>query len=211
MADPETALSSDLAARLAARGRVRRFAPGEVVFGPGRAPGGMVILRSGRLRVRQIGESGREIVLYRIGEGDSCVMTSACMLAHEQLAAEGVAEAEVEALVIDRAAFDELMSEPPFRDAVLRAFSARIVELMGVLEAVAFGRVDIRLAQALLRLADGERQVRATHQDLATELGTAREVVSRQLAEFRRRGWVEAARGTVALLDAEALSALAAE
>jgi CRP/FNR family transcriptional regulator len=210
MADPDTALPPDLAARLSAMGRVVRFGPGDVVFGPGRAPRGMVVLRRGSLRVRQVGEGGHEIVLYRIGAGASCVMTSACMLAQEQLAAEGVAETSVEALVIARAEFDRLMGETAFRDAVLRAFSARIVELMGVLEAVAFGRLDIRLAQLLLRLAGEGETVRATHAELAVELGSAREVISRQLAEFRRRGWVEATRGEIVMRDRAVSRGLAA-
>ena len=212
MADLDlSALPPDLAARVRAMGREARFAPGETVFGPGRAPGGLVVLREGTLRVRQIGESGREIVLYRISSGDGCVMTAACLMAGGGLPAEGVAETDLSALVIPQAGLDRLLAEEPaFRDAMLRSFARRITELMGVVEAVAFGRIDIRLAGALLRLAEGGT-VRATQADLATELGTAREVVSRQLAEFRRRGWVEPGRGTVRLTDAPALARLAEE
>ena len=84
-------------------------------------------------------------------------------------------------------------------------------DLFMVIEEIAFQRLDIRLAQKLIELARDTGQIRATHQQLAAELGTAREVISRQLGEFQRRGWIGQARGVVDLLDAAAIGRLAAQ
>ena len=121
-------------------------------------------------------------------------------------------ETEVEALLLPRPVFDELMSrEPAFRDFVLKTWASRLADLMLLVEEVAFRRVDVRLAHCLLVRADPAGVVALTHQELAAELGTAREVVSRQVREFDRRGWVHAERGAVRLTDRDAIAALAAE
>ncbi len=96
-----------------------------------------------------------------------------------------------------------------FRQFVFTAYSRRMTDLFAVIEEIAFRRLDIRLAQKLIDLSASDDAIRATHQKLAVELGTAREVVSRQLAEFQRRGWIEQARGVIRILDRNAISALA--
>ena len=89
------------------------------------------------------------------------------------------------------------------------AFSKRITDLFRMIDEVAFQRIDVRLAHSLVTLAGTDDHIATTHQKLAAELGTAREVVSRQLQEFQRRGWVQLARGAVTLKDRTALEALA--
>ena len=114
-------------------------------------------------------------------------------------------------MAIPRTVFDELLSQSvAFRNFIFTAFSRRITDLFQVIEDIAFQRVDIRLAQRLLELARGTGQIRATHQHLAVELGTAREVVSRQLGEFQRRGWIRQSRGVIDLTDKAGLDRLAA-
>lgn len=184
---------------------------GTVIFGPGKSPENLLLLLEGRVRVQQVSEAGREIVLYRVEAGQSCVLTTACLLAHEDYSAEGIAETDIQAVAIPRAVFDELVSQSAaFRNFIFTAFSRRITDLFQVIEDIAFQRVDIRLAQRLLDLARGTGQIRATHQQLAVELGTAREVVSRQLGEFQRRGWIRQSRGAIDLLDKAVLDRLAA-
>ncbi|MGI1661629.1 Crp/Fnr family transcriptional regulator [Palleronia sp. KMU-117] len=181
-----------------------------VIFGPGKAPENLLLLLDGTVRVQQVSESGREIVLYRVHAGESCVLTTACLLAYEDYSAEGVAETEVEAAAIPRQVFDDLVSgSEVFRRFVFSAYSKRITDLFLVIEEIAFRRMDIRLAQKLIELAGTGRDVRATHQQMAAELGTAREVVSRQLSEFQRRGWIEQSRGAIGLKDPAAIAALA--
>lgn len=203
-------LPRDVRNRLVALSRVVKVPKGKTVFDPGNVPDSLLFLLEGRLRVSQTSEGGREIVLYRVEAGESCVLTTACILADEAYAAEGTAETDITAIALPRRAFDELVTEAPaFRGFVLAAYSRRLIDLMRVVDDVAFGKIDVRLAGRLCNLAAGSDTLSATHQELATELGTAREVISRQLNEFQRKGWVEQSRGKVTLKDRDALNALA--
>jgi len=176
---------------LTAKSAVVAVPEGTVIFGPGKSPENLLLLLDGRVRVQQVSEGGHEIVLYRVEAGQSCVLTTACLLAHEDYAAEGIAETDIRAVAIPRTVFDELVSQSiAFRNFIFTAYARRITDLFQVIEDIAFQRVDIRLAQKLLELARMTDQVRATHQQLSVELGTAREVISRQLGEFQRRGWI---------------------
>ncbi len=172
-------------------------------------PENLLLLLSGTVRVQQTSDTGREIVLYRINAGESCVLTTASLLAQDTYSAEGVAETNVRAVAIPRAVFDDLIEgSRSFRDFVFSAYSRRFADLFYVIDEVAFRRIDIRLAQKLLELQDDSHALHATHQQLAAELGTAREVISRQLQEFQRRGWVELSRGEVRLKDQGAMRKL---
>ncbi|WP_375544274.1 Crp/Fnr family transcriptional regulator [Phaeobacter inhibens] len=183
---------------------------GAVIFGPGKSPENMLFLLDGTVRVQQVSDSGREILLYRINAGESCVLTTACLLAYEDYAAEGVAETDVAAAALPRSVFDALVAaSAEFRSFVFSAFSKRITDLFLVIDEVAFQRVDVRLAQGLLDLAGAGDHLAVTHQQLAVDLGTAREVVSRQMQEFQRRGWVQLARGSVDIVNRDALRQLA--
>jgi CRP/FNR family transcriptional regulator len=116
----------------------------------------------------------------------------------------------VQAVAVPRAVFDDLVAQSKsFRDFVFAAFSKRITDLFLMIDEVAFQRIDVRLAHKLTQLADADGKVATTHQKLSVELGTAREVVSRQLQEFQRRGWIEQARGAVVIVDRAQLDLLA--
>lgn len=194
---------------LEARATVISVDRGTVLFGPGKAPEHLIFLLEGTVRVQQCAESGREIVLYRVHAGESCVLTTACLLAYEDYTAEGLAETDIRAAALPRLVFDDLIAQSKeFRSFVFSAYSRRITDLFHVIDEVAFQRMDIRLAQKLVVLGQGGR-VQATHQQLAAELGTAREVVSRQLQEFQRRDWIRQSRGVIEILNAPAVSALA--
>lgn len=204
-------LPQDIRAILHRDARLVVARPGERIFGAGTVPQNLLFLLSGTLRVSQTSDTGREIVLYRVEGGQSCVMTTACVLAHEAYLAEGVAETEVTAMALPMATFDRLFADhPAFRDFILAAYTQRITDLFRIIDEVAFGRIDVRLASKLLQLADEAGEIKATHQSLASELGTAREVISRQMTEFQKRGWLSQSRGMVALVDRDALQALAA-
>lgn len=190
--------------------RTTRLTKGAVIFGPGHPAENLLLLVGGTVRVQQLSEAGREIVLYRVHSGESCVLTTACLLAFEDYSAEGIAETDVEAIMIPRDAFDELMSvSKEFRAFVFEAYSKRITDLFMVIEEIAFKRMDIRVAQKLLELQDAQSALHLTHQQLAIELGTAREVISRQLKEFERRGWLTLHRGEIKLRDVAAIDWLA--
>ena len=180
------------------------------VFEPGKSVNDMIFLLEGTGRVQQVSEGGREIVLYRIEAGQSCIMTASCLLGHEEYSAEGISETKIVAAVIPQDAFNELLANSAsFRSFVFSTFSQRLAELMTIINEVAFRRLDIRLAQKLLDLSSNTHEVKITHQQLATELGTVREVVSRQLQEFHRRNWLELNRGLIVIKERRGLIELA--
>lgn len=137
-------------------------------------------------------------------------MTTACLLAFEDYSAQGIAECDLRAIAISRDLCDQLLAgSKQFRQFIFGAFTKRITDLFETVEEVAFQRIDVRLAQKLIELAAGNSMVYTTHQQLAVELGTAREVISRQLREFQRRNWILQARGSITLVDKQNLKQLA--
>lgn len=181
---------------------------GTTLFGPGSPAERFVVVLSGTVRVEQVGEGGRSIVLYRVGPGESCVMTTSCLLSGEAYGAWGIAEGAVEALALPSTTFRRLVDrDADFRALTLSVFSDRIIELSGVIEELLVRRVDLRLAAWLAGHGDGGT-LATTHQAIANELGSAREVVSRVLKDFERHGWVRLGRGAVTVLDRGALSRL---
>lgn len=203
-------LEPDARARFARAVQRVRLPAQSVVFRPGDVCDRFLFVLAGRVRVQQIAESGREIVLYRVGPGETCVLTTASLLGGDPYAAEGVTDDEVEALVLPLAGFQDLLAtSDAFRRLVFRTYGRRLTQIMAVLEDVAFRRIDARLAAHLLARAGAASEVLATHHDLAVELGTAREVVSRQLKAFEQRGLVQATRGSVRILERAGLAALA--
>ncbi len=196
--------------RLNNTARVIHVKKGGQVFGPANIPDSLIFLYDGRIRVSQSSDSGREIVLYRVDAGESCVLTTACMLAEEAYNAEGIAETDITAIVLPKPAFDRLAAEEDaFRNFVFSAYSRRLIDLLRVVDDVAFGRIDVRLAERLLALGQGSKQVHATHQELASELGTAREVVSRVLNDFHKRELIEQSRGVITFKNKPGLAAIA--
>lgn len=198
-----------------ARDRLERSAQpaslpkGAVLFRPGDACRNFLMMIDGGVRVQMTAESGREIVLYRVSRGETCILTTSCLMTRRDYGAEGVAESDCAALALDAGAFHDLLGcSGLFRDFVFRSFGARITGLLALVEEVAFRRVDLRLARFLLDRAPGGGELELTHQVIAVELGTAREVVSRQLKEFERRGLVGLNRGRVAVLDPAGLEAV---
>ena len=202
-------LPADIRETLVAGSQIVRAPAGTEIFSPGQSADNLLLLLDGTVRVSQRSDTGRDIFLYRVNAGESCVLTTACMLAYENYAADGVAETDIEAVAIPRRTFDDLVARSPvFREFVFAAYSRRITDLFTLIDHIVFQRMDVRLADRLIALAhDGI--VSATHQALGVELGTAREVISRTLADFQRRGWIEQSRGAIRLLDTGSLSRLA--
>lgn len=194
-------LPADIRAELAKGSQIASVPAGTQVFAPGQSADNLLLLLDGSVRVQQRSETGREVFLYRVHAGESCVLTTACMLAFEDYSADGIAETDVTAVVIPRTTFDDLVARSKvFREFVFTAYSRRITDLFTLVDDIVFQKMDVRLASRLLELADDAGVVHATHSFLATELGTAREVISRTLAEFHRRGWIEQSRGRVDLV-----------
>ena len=183
-----------------------------VIFGPGKVPDNLLLLLDGTVRVQQLSPNGRQIVLYRVRAGESCVLTTACILSFKEYSAEGVAETDIDAVAIPVGVFDRLVgASTEFRRFVFTDYSNKISELFHVIEDVAFQRIDVRLAVKLVSLSTGFESINITHQQLAAELGTVREVVSRQLSEFQRRSWISQSRGVIHIQDKDCLAQLANE
>lgn len=189
-------------------GAALRQAPaGAVLFESASPCTGFPMLLEGRVRVLKSAPNGREVQLYRITPGESCLLSSSCLLGGSPYSATGVAETAVTLLALPPPLFHRLLAEhKPFRDYVFGLFSERLADLMSLVEAVAFHKLDQRLAALLL--GKGEL-VRATHQGLADELGSVREMVSRLLSNFQDRGWVALGREQIRITDAAALRRLA--
>ncbi|HCS13942.1 MAG: Crp/Fnr family transcriptional regulator [Zetaproteobacteria bacterium CG06_land_8_20_14_3_00_59_53] len=183
---------------------------GTVLFRDGDVCRGYVFVLGGSVRVQKMDQEGREIVLYRVEDGQTCMLTTSCLLGGRAYPAEGVAEEETELALLAPNRLDALLADTSFRRFVLSMISERVADLMALIEDVAFGRMDVRLARRLLELDNGSGELHLTHQQLATELGTAREVISRLLKDFERRGLVGLGRGVVALPHLAELRALAA-
>lgn len=202
-------LAADVDAQAAAAG-----APaGTVLFDDGSPCAGMLVLESGAVRVARSSPGGRELLLYRVLPGETCVLTLGCLLGASKYPARGVAETDVAGVMLPAAVFERLLAgSPAFRAFVFEAFSARLRGVLELASAVAFERLDRRLAAALFGLVErsGRIELGVTHQQLADELGCAREPVSRLLEGFESRGVLELGRGRVRVLDKAALAALAA-
>lgn len=192
---------------LLAEAQLLRAPAGGVLFDAKQPCRGFPLVLSGSVRVFKAGPNGREILLYRVEPGQSCILSGGCLLGHSDYTAAGVAETEVELLSLPPAMFHELMLQfEPFRRYVFGSYGERLSEVMELVEEVAFRRLDARLAQALIRRGP---VVEGTHQGLADELGSVREIVSRLLRSFEQRGWVRLERERVTVLDPKALSELA--
>jgi len=191
--------------------KVMSVPKGTVLFRDGDICHGYVFVSQGSIRVQKMDPDGREIVLYRVEDGQTCMLTTTCMLADKSYPAEGIAEEETLLALIPPPQFDALLAHAPFRRFVLGMISDRIADLMALIEDVAFGRMDVRLARRLLELDNGSHELRLTHQQLATELGTAREVISRILKDLERRNFLTLQRGQLRLANLPALQQLATQ
>jgi CRP/FNR family transcriptional regulator, anaerobic regulatory protein len=180
---------------------------GTPVFTEGQGCGRIGFLLAGVVRVFKLSETGREITLYRIERGASCILSMSCALSHPIHQASAVVEEEAEIVMLTTGDFRELVRQSTqAREYVFTQFAERLTDLMLLIEEIVFRRMDERLASVLAAHAAKHRQrLEITHEALATELGTAREVVSRILKEFEREGFVQLGRGTIDILQPQAI------
>jgi len=203
-------LDATLRERLGAVGRRVVIPAGTVLFRPGEACDRWLVVLAGSVRVVRTDPAGRTLLLYRIGPGETCILTTTGLIEGAAYDAEATAETEVEALVVPGEAFLRLLAEEPrFRRFAFAAYARRIAALMALVEELAFDELGARLARRLLALAGADGLVPVTHEMLAEELATAREVVSRRLKAFERAGLVRLARGRIAVTDRAGLAAAA--
>jgi len=185
-----------------------RAPAGAVLFDAGVACQALPLVMQGSIRVSKRAENGREIRLYGVHPGELCIVTVSCLLGSSAYPATGIAESEVTALALPRPLFMRLTAEhAAFRDAVFGLFADRLTGLMTLVEEVAFHKLDQRLAAWL---ATRGPTILASHQDIAQELGSVREIVSRLLKQFEEQNLVSLGRERIEVLDPLGLKRLAA-
>jgi CRP/FNR family transcriptional regulator, anaerobic regulatory protein len=167
-------------------------------------------LLKGVIRVYKVGSSGREITLYRINEGGSCILTASCILSHKSFPAIAVTELDSEVLSLPANLFKDWVSKyPVWQEYVFNLVSERLADVITIVEEIAFKHVDIRLAERLNQfIIEQTNPIELTHQQLASDIGTSREVVSRILKDFEARGVIQISRGSIKVLDTVKLKAL---
>ena len=192
---------------LGAAGAPMAVDAGTVLFSENSPCQGFPLVIDGEVRVSRASGDGRALELYRVGPGELCLVSSACLFRATPLSAHGVTTRPTTLLLIPPDVFRAWLDAPAFRNLVLGLFAERMADLTALVDAVAFQRLDQRLAAALLGRG---QEIAVTHQALADELGTVREIVTRLLRRFEREGYVALSRERIRILDGAALRQRAA-
>ena len=208
---PELAQSADELTRdLLDTSSIISLPENSTVFRQGDSCKNYLIVLHGTVKVFTRAENGREILLYRLNSGDSCVLTTSCLFGNKNYPAEGQTETETTALAIPVNQFNKVLQQSStFREMVFSAFSSHLSDLITLVEEVAFGKLDARLAKHLLNQCDDNNFLTSTHQNIATELGSAREVISRLLKELELKAYITTGRGYIKINDIDALQSIA--
>ena len=201
-----TGIDVKIRQRVAEQMQVMTVPAGTVLFDEQQPCTGFPFLIKGAVRVLKAAANGRELPLYRVLPGETCIISSSCLLGHIAYNARGIAQGETSLVLLPRPLFDELMNAPTFRDFIFQLFAERMADLMQLVEEVAFRKLDQRLAALLLGKG---RTVHATHQQLADELGSVREMVSRLLKGFADQKIVNLGREQIEILDPSRLREVA--
>jgi CRP/FNR family transcriptional regulator, anaerobic regulatory protein len=209
---PELAeLEPEPKAELMEATQFNRLREGDIAYYQGQICQNYVMCIEGQTRIFKTSEAGREILLYQVGPGETCVLTTSCLIAGNPFPAESTAQADVLLAALPSSVFHRLMiSSPKFRHYVLGNYGDLLSSLIMLVDEVAFASLDLRLARRLLAETDARGIVSKTHQQLALDLGSVREVISRYLSEWERMGWVRSSRGSIEMLDRPALARYAA-
>lgn len=180
--------------------RPKRIPAGTRIYAEGDACTAIAFVISGEIRVYKISENGREITLYEIGHGETCILNASCILSGKTYPAHAETIAETELLLVPSDVFRQLVRDhESMRDFVFSLLSQRLSNVMELIEEVAFGKMDERLWDYLIEKSDNNK-LDATHQKIANDLGTSREVVSRLLKDFERKKLVILSRNAITLL-----------
>ncbi|RKZ63552.1 MAG: Crp/Fnr family transcriptional regulator [Gammaproteobacteria bacterium] len=179
------------------------------VFSDGDECENYIMVIEGITRVYKSFENGRDMLLYRVNQGETCSLTTSILLAGGKYTASAITETECRAMIIPIHDFHKTFDDcKGFRDFVCATFGGRIRDFILLLESIATRNVDVRMARWMIENKTDTNQVDVSHKALAYELGTAREVVSRHLKEFEQFGWVKLSRSNIELIDLDAMHQL---
>jgi CRP/FNR family transcriptional regulator len=203
------AMDRETARAVTREARVLSFPPDATVFTVGLPCENYLLVAQGVVRVQLRSEMGREIVLYRVADGETCILTTACLLADEAYGAEAITETEVLAIVLERTFFMRLLGlSEGFRRFVFHGHAARLTNMLLLMEEVGVHHLETRLARLLLENQEGRARPLGCRR-LARELDTAQASLKLSLDDFARRGWVRLTRERVEVLDPERLKLFA--
>jgi CRP/FNR family transcriptional regulator len=190
----------NLVPAMIAAGRQQAIPRNARIYAEGDSCAAIAFVLSGEIRVYKIGETGREITLYEIGPGETCILNASCILSHTSYPANAVAMSDVNLLLVPSSDFRRFVMENEEMWAfVFTLLSQRLAKVMELVEEVAFGRMDQRLMDYLIDKSR-DRCLETTHQKIANDLGTSREVISRLLKDFERKQQVKLSRNSITLL-----------
>ena len=179
-------------------------AANQQLFYPGSQCQNYLLVLTGTVKVQLLSDKGREVLLYHVGSGDSCVLTTSCLLSGDSYPAEGITETQVMAFAIPAHVFNRSVAESSFfREFVFKNFAMRLSKMICRMESVTLNTIDQRISHALL--ASRNDTLVKTHQELAYELGTAREVISRHLKTLESDGVISLKRGVIEIMNRHAL------
>lgn len=195
--------SSEIRKKLAEYGTTKTFSEGEVILDEQAYISAIPIVVSGSVKVMQSDEDYREMLLYYLQPGETCIMSFLGGMHRDTSKVKAVAEEETEILLIPIEKASELIREfPEWLDYIFRLYHKRFEELLEVTNAVAFKKMDERLLEFIKKKCEvaGSKELNITHEQIARELGTARVVVSRLLKQMENEGLVELGRNKITLL-----------
>lgn len=183
-----------------------KFPENYTLFEDGDVCNNYLLIINGSVKVKKTTTDGHEIILYHIKKGQTCELTTCCLLSGTRYSAQAVTETPVEAIFISRNEFEKALNNSRgFRDFIFRTLDQGVEDLISLVENIAFIPTHQRLAKYLLEQYTIQHPIEATHHSIANELGTAREVVSRLLKEFERHGWIRLQRGSIEILSKKSL------
>jgi len=205
-----SSIQDPIAANILASAQKVNLPANTTIFYQGDSCKNYLLVKKGVVKVFTRAENGREIILYRVTDEESCTLTTTCLLAKNNYPAEGITETAVEALAISKTNFNYgLDQSAAFRQFVFDNYGKRLCAVIALIGDVSFKKIEVRLAKLLSNYCMKNSTIHITHQDLATELGSAREVISRQLKVFEHQGYLLLSRGKVEIIAQDKLILLA--
>jgi CRP/FNR family transcriptional regulator, anaerobic regulatory protein len=192
--------------KIAEASRYVKLLPGTVAFFEGRPCRHLVAVGAGAINTFKVADSGREIALFHVGDGRMSPVNIISVLFDRPAVASARVDTAVEAALIPSSVVRAWVATiDPIRIALMETMATGVAELMTLVEVVAFQTIDSRLTDLLLRHFAAQRVIFATHEKIAADLGTTREVVSRLLKRYERAGAIRIARSRLELVDASIL------
>jgi len=206
---PELAQLDDTGVAIIKQAQRIKVPSNTVLFHQGDLCNNFIIVVSGTVKVLGRNSSGREIILYRIEEKGTCVLTTSCLLGHQRYPAEGVSETEVQAYLLPLDAFTSALNDSPgLRNFIFSSYASPLSEMIELIQSIAFESIESRLIEYILTHTDSSLEVKTSHQQIADTLGTAREVVSRHLKKLETQGLIRLKRGCIIICDLDHLGSV---